>query len=398
MLDGPLIVAFENIGPYHHARLKALSAQCDVIAVQFKRVSDVYNWRSTKTSEYKICTLPEQAESWSATEEATFWDKFFSKHQPVVTLCPGYADRLSTGLALASCRKGVPTVCMSDSQEIDAKRYPFREFVKSRVLKCFSAAFVAGTRHKEYFLKLGVKPEQIVQGYDVVDNDHFEKRSTICNTISEATLLACARLVEKKNLDQLIEHVDLFLTSRPELKGVLSLRIVGDGPLRADLTQRVESSANRESFELFGHAEYEKLPELFARSQVFIHYSTIDQWGLVVNEAMAASLPVIVSNRCGCAPDLVHSGVNGFVVDPDNMEELWRALDTLVSDKLKCLDFGEKSSEIISKWSPTSFAHNAISVAEVALDQGSNRVNFLARMQYQFQVYLMRRSKKNANA
>jgi glycosyltransferase involved in cell wall biosynthesis len=47
-----------------------------------------------------------------------------------------------------------------------------------------------------------------------------------------------------------------------------------------------------------------------------VHASTTEQWGLVVNEAMAAGLPVLVSDRCGCAPDLVEVGVNGFTFDP----------------------------------------------------------------------------------
>ena len=54
----------------------------------------------------------------------------------------------------------------------------------------------------------------------------------------------------------------------------------------------------------------------------FVHASASEQWGLVVNEAMAAGLPVIVSERCGCAPDLVREGVNGLTFDPCDVAEL----------------------------------------------------------------------------
>jgi 1,2-diacylglycerol 3-alpha-glucosyltransferase len=57
-------------------------------------------------------------------------------------------------------------------------------------------------------------------------------------------------------------------------------------------------------------------------ASAFIQASTTEQWGLVVNEAMASGLPVLVSERCGCAPDLVKNGVNGYTFDPYDIKEI----------------------------------------------------------------------------
>src|SRR5258706_11264440 len=65
-----------------------------------------------------------------------------------------------------------------------------------------------------------------------------------------------------------------------------------------------------------GFKQYGDLPAFYGLAGGFVHVSRVEQWGLVVNEARAAGLPVIVSHSCGCAEDLVEQGVNGWAVDP----------------------------------------------------------------------------------
>jgi 1,2-diacylglycerol 3-alpha-glucosyltransferase len=78
-----------------------------------------------------------------------------------------------------------------------------------------------------------------------------------------------------------------------------------------------------------GFEPYDELPVYYALANAFVHASTNEQWGLVVNEAIASGLPVIVSNRCGCAPELVNS--NGFTFDPTNEHELTARLLEMAS-------------------------------------------------------------------
>jgi 2-polyprenyl-3-methyl-5-hydroxy-6-metoxy-1,4-benzoquinol methylase len=87
----------------------------------------------------------------------------------------------------------------------------------------------------------------------------------------------------------------------------------------------------------------------------------------VVNEAMASGLPVLVSNRCGCAPDLVHQGVNGFWFDPYDVGELAALMARVSSGGLDLAAMGQRSQTIVAHFGPQAFAAGLRSALEVAL-------------------------------
>ena len=113
----------------------------------------------------------------------------------------------------------------------------------------------------------------------------------------------------------------------PAIAGALAgdawhLVLLGDGELRGELERRIALPDLAGAVILRGFRQYDELPAFYGLARAFVHASTTEQWGLVVNEAMAAGLPVLVSARCGCAQDLVRNGVNGFTFDPYDVEEL----------------------------------------------------------------------------
>lgn len=158
-------------------------------------------------------------------------------------------------------------------------------------------------------------------------------------------LLYAGRFVEKKNLSALINA--LSLADRPDLRLVL----VGDGPLRENLGARAQALAPDQVTFLPFRSQSE-LAEIYAAVDGLILPSFTDGWGLVVNEAMVAGLPVLVSANCGCAPDLVHPGENGFLFDPDRIDSMAGALmafaDLSDSDVRR---YGQASRDIIKDWS-----------------------------------------------
>src|SRR5207248_523321 len=76
---------------------------------------------------------------------------------------------------------------------------------------------------------------------------------------------------------------------------------------------------------------YDELPVYYGLANVFVHTSKSEPWGLVVNEATASGLPVVVSQTCGCVPELVHDGVNGFTFDPIDEDQLTDRLRRVAS-------------------------------------------------------------------
>ena len=192
----------------------------------------------------------------------------------------------------------------------------------------------------------------ISMGYDAVDNEYLAKgaanvrsaergeRKAYQGRTSEVRrrhqlparyFLASARFIERKNLPRLIAAYARY-RSLTRSKGhgageqVRELVMLGDGPLRPALRSQLNALGLHACVHLRGFQHYEELPVFYGLADAFVHASTTEQWGLVVNEAMASGLPVMVSNRCGCVYDLVREGCNGFAFDPYDVEQLVRLM------------------------------------------------------------------------
>jgi glycosyltransferase involved in cell wall biosynthesis len=105
-----------------------------------------------------------------------------------------------------------------------------------------------------------------------------------------------------------------------------------------------------------GFLQYDELPAYYGLAGAFVHGSHTEQWGLVVNEAMAVGLPVLVSRRCGCAYDLVQEGVNGFPFDPHDVDQLAHLLLRVAGDSAEATRLGAASRQIIRNWGLDRFA------------------------------------------
>ena len=179
------------------------------------------------------------------------------------------------------------------------------------------------------------KPER--QTFGAAENEECEEAPSRISEVRRQHqlprhyFLASARFIEKKNLSRLIEAYARY-RSLAEAAGDF-----GEGYLGSDLTRRWAASfrlapparallACYDCVHLPGFQQYDDLPVFYGLAEAFVHASTTEQWGLVVNEAMASGLPVIVSNRCGCVSDLVREGYNGFVFDPYDVERLARLM------------------------------------------------------------------------
>ena len=158
-------------------------------------------------------------------------------------------------------------------------------------------------------------------------------------------LLYAGRFVQKKNLSALITA--LGLAARPDLRLVL----VGDGPLGDALRDQASSlPLGQVTFLPFGSQS--ELAKIYAAVDGLILPSFTDGWGLVVNEAMAAGLPALVSINCGCAPDLVRPGKNGFLFDPNRMDSIVGVLMTFADlSEADVHRYGEAARELIQDWS-----------------------------------------------
>ena len=274
---------------------------------------------------------------------------------------------------LVWCRRHRRTaIVMTDSKADDAPRTAWRERLKSLLVRQFDAALLAGTPQREYFHDLGFPDDAVFLGYDAVDNDFFREgaddaradpgRGAGLPGLGDARpfFLASGRFLRRKNFDGLLRA---YARHRAEAGTPWRIVLLGDGPERARLEALVRDDGI-EGVTFAGFRQIEELPVYYGQAGAFVHPAHNDQWGLVVNEAMAAGLPVLVSERAGCAQDLVHDGKNGFRFDPADPAALARLLARLAAPETNRAAMGRRSREIIARWSPERFAEGLHRAAE----------------------------------
>jgi len=367
-------ILFDHFGPYHLARLRAAADVCDLLAVEFGSSSDEYAWRRESWSGFHSKTLCVKGPS-SRMSHSFFKSELgeaLSRFEPEVVFVPGWSSRGALYSLEWCLLHRIPAVVMSESTPWDAPRSPLGESVKSRLIKLFSSALVGGRSHSSYLQRLGMDDSRIFSGYDAVDNAHFLSANPFSGESSpliSRSFLASARFLPKKNLPLLLEAFALYrrsLTSRGH--SPWNLILLGDGPLKGLLQEKALHLGLGDSFLMPGFVQYPDLPNWYSKASCFVHASTTEQWGLVVNEAMASGLPVLVSNRCGCAADLVKEGFNGWTFDPDNVTALATMMERISLGGFDLSTMGNRSREIISLWGPERFAKGVESCIRVAME------------------------------
>lgn len=382
--NAPPVVAvlFSRFGPYHLARLRGADrvmrregARLSAVAVADS--DNVYAWSPVSAPvdcDASVLFPGVPYEKIYETSLVTRLHAHFDALNPVAVAVPGWAF-LEAKAALAWCLKHRrAAILMSESSRGDHFRLWPREIAKQFLVRQFHAALVGGERHAEYARALGIPRACIFSGYDSVDNPYFSEGAERVRANAAAAraaaglppryVLTSSRFVAKKNIDGLLRGYALHVARRPDAPALV---LCGDGPLRESLHAlgrelRIESRLHWPGF-----VQYPELPTYYALAEAFILASTTEQWGLVVNEAAASGLPLLVSNRCGCAPELVREGENGFTFDPREPEAIARALDALPPDAESRARMGARSRALVEAHSPHVFGENLLEAARMAL-------------------------------
>jgi glycosyltransferase involved in cell wall biosynthesis len=375
-----IALLFKSFGPYHLARLRALRAQHTVLALEFHDVDGDYNWGVADQKRAEgIASLSRDAGAERRSNIVIKLEEELRRFSPDVVALPGYSEPLALA-ALCLCRKlRIPAILMSDSHALGGERNPFRETLKRHLIKLFQSALVAGQGHAAYLAGLGFPRNDIAMGYDVIDNRHFasgadnarENAATLRHKhgLPERYVFCCSRFVQKKNLFFLL---DAFDRHRRNASDAWDLVIVGEGPLRDAIANHVSKLGLTSHVHLLGRKSYDELPEIYGLARAFVLPSLTDEWGLVVNEAMAAGLPVLVSKGAGCHEDLVEDGVNGHVFDPSDAAQL-EGLLLKLSSSADCEAMGGASRRIISRWDLDRFAAGLTEASLIAKSAGNTK-------------------------
>lgn len=371
-----------NLVPYHHARWQAYAqrsgASCLLVELTNKDEFSVLEFsRAEKAGYDRITLFPRNpASSLSAATISRAVARELNLLRPGCICLNGYASPMALAALDWCLRNRVPAVMTSETTAWDEPRKAWKEWLKSRVIRLCSSALVGGSPHADYMAQLGMSRERIFLGYDAVDNDYFDRGAEKARSqqseirtkhgLPEKYFLACARFTPKKNLPRLVEAYARYRKLCSPGTVPWDLVILGDGAGRDGLLELRSQLGLDKNIHLAGAKPYDDLPAYYGLASAFIHASTTEQWGLVVNEAMASGLPVLVSHRCGCAHDLVQEGINGFTFDPYQVDDIAQKMYRLSTTNDPLSTFGKASREIIAKWSPGRFAEGLSQAIEVA--------------------------------
>ena len=343
MTKPALVFSWEMFGPYHMDRLEAVGRRLghlyDVVGLEVGSRSHTYAWDASGEGQYfrKVTLFPGR----SKTDIPAFQvyrallrecRKAGASH---VFLCH-YEEPDVFALAVTMRLTGRRVVNMNASKFDDKPRVLWREALKSLLYKPYQAAIGGSSRTVDYYRFLGLPRDRLFIGYDTLSLERVRRLSGMAPApdgvpFAERHFTVIARFVPKKNLFRAVEAYDLYR----QLAGDAArpLHLCGSGPLEAGL--RAEGARRGlEGRILFrGFLQEKGIAETLGSTLCLLLPSLEEQFGLVVNEALAMGVPTILSDRCGARDVLIRSGVNGHIVEPDNPEGLARHMLSVASDE-----------------------------------------------------------------
>lgn len=286
---------------------------------------------------------------------------------PEVIVCGGYSYLASWQSLLWSHGHQVPIVLWSESNEQDLRRGTLIvEFLKKEFLSRCTAFLVPGQSARAYLRALGVANENIFTAPNAVANDLFRAAAERARThaqelrkelaLPQRYFLFVGRLVPEKGVFDLLEA---YAKLESRLRDQTGLVFVGDGPCRHALEEQA-AKISPAVIRFTGFIQRDDLARYYALAEALILPTHTDAWGLVVNEAMACSLPIVVSKVAGCAADLVKPDWNGLFVPPRNSLSLTVALASLASQPQRCKAMGSSSGQHIAQYTPEVWGRSVV--------------------------------------
>ena len=344
-------IQFARLGPYHIARINSAvealaETRWNVVALETAGIDITYAWKKEtgKQSWTRHTIFPDAVrESIPSRTIKSRFTTVLDQLQPDAIAIAGWGSP-DARACLSWCKKNeAKAIVMSETREADGQRTWWKEIIKQQLVSQFDAGLVGAHSHRDYLVKLGLPPEAIQFGYNVVDNHYFTTeadrlRQEDASLTLRPYFLASNRFIERKNLNRLVSaYTEAISDTDPSTKA-WNLCLLGDGPLMPQLKTQVSNAGltvaevapwetrqedQGEPTVFFpGFRQIEELPRFYAHAGCFVHPALAEPWGLVINEAMACGVPILSSSNAGAAEDLVLNGFNGWKFDPKSSASL----------------------------------------------------------------------------
>jgi glycosyltransferase involved in cell wall biosynthesis len=325
---------WSQFGAYHTDRCEAvgrqLAGRAEVLAVEVATHSDTYGWDASGALAHaeKLTLFPNKN-----YDRLSAWQRFSAMWR-VLRTCNtvflGISYSQSDVIALSWLLRltGTKLVMMSDSKFDDGARDSRFEFFKSLLLSPYRGAIVAGARQVEYFHFLRFHKRPKLVGYDTVSVERIRAEAAQSDAaplpFEQRDFLYLGRFVAKKRVVPLVEAYAAYVERAGA--GARRLVLAGDGPEEPAIRAAVARLGLADRVIFTGFLQGAAVAQAMDRALALLIVSTGEQWGLVVNEALALGLPVIANAQVGATDSLVRNLVNGYIVHAAEQETLVSAM------------------------------------------------------------------------
>jgi len=293
--------------------------------------------------------------------------------RPEVVICGGYNYPASWRALRWARSRGIRFFLWSESTRQDLRAgSALIEFAKAEFLRRCDGFVVPGKSAREYLLAHKIKDAAIFTAVNAVDNALFATAAVAARQnaihlrsalgLPNRYFLFAGRLVKEKGVFDLLSA---YAKLSEPVRSDVGLVFVGDGAARPALEAESEKVFPG-TIRFPGFAQREQLANYYALADMLILPTYTDTWGLVVNEAMACGLGVVVSDAAGCAADLVSDHWNGRLIRPGDVSSLASVMEDLAHQPELCATFGSNSRERIAEYSPKHWSTGIVRAVEAA--------------------------------
>jgi glycosyltransferase involved in cell wall biosynthesis len=322
-----LVFVWDNFGPLHADRCDAVAAKfagCrEVIGLELAAKSTVYAWVPESGVTFTKITLFKGR----AIEEVPFGERLlktlrgcFSMGRDTKFFMCHYEHPVTLIVSSILRLFGRSVYAMGCSKFDDYPRSLRRENIKRIFYLPYCGGIASGVRSRDYMRFLGLNENSIKTEYNTVSLSRIQALSGAPPApegvpFSNRHFTVVARFVPKKNLSMALKA---FTSYAAQVQNPRHIHLCGSGPLEAELRQQARDNGVEHLIHFRGFLQTADICRAYATSLVLLLPSIEEQFGNVVLEAQAMGLPVILSENCGARDRLVRTGVNGFVIEPDN--------------------------------------------------------------------------------
>jgi len=345
---------WSQFAAYHVDRCEAVArrfeGRAEVAAIEVATTSTDYAWEPSGgvAGARKITLFPGRSFDSIAALRRFVALLRATRHCDVVCigLSYGLADAILLSWTLRLMGKRV--IVFSESKFDDCQRSVWFEAAKAVVLRCYTGAIVGGRRHIDYFrfLRFGDRP--LYPGYDSVGLARIREQgggvlAPQGPDFETRPFIFVGRFVGKKNLPTLLEAYARYRSLAGA--GARRLVLIGSGDEEPLLRRMGGDLGLADWVDFPGFLSASAVSRALSEAIALVLPSREEQWGLVVNEALAFGLPVIVTNEVGSRDLLVRNLLNGFVCESNCADSLARAMLACASDRERWTELVSHSHE-----------------------------------------------------